>query len=48
MNKPYYKKSKKSYSILKDAERKIYFKTDSLWILNDDFLKTDREYNQSL
>jgi len=38
----YYKKSKSGYSILRDATRKIYFKTDSLWILNDDFLKTNR------
>ncbi|PIS39809.1 MAG: site-specific DNA-methyltransferase [Candidatus Nealsonbacteria bacterium CG08_land_8_20_14_0_20_38_20] len=37
-----YKKSKKSYSVLKDAARKIYFKTDSLWILNEDFLKTNK------
>jgi site-specific DNA-methyltransferase (adenine-specific) len=37
-----YKKLRKSYSILRDANQKIYFKTDSLWILNEDFLKTDR------
>lgn len=42
MIKHYYKKSKKSYSTLKDVTRKLYFKTDSLWILNEDFLKTNR------
>ena len=41
MNKTYYKKAKKDF-VLRDADEKIYFKTDSLWILNDDFLKTDR------
>jgi len=42
MPKLYYKKLKNGYSILKDEERKVYFKTDSLWILNEDFLKTNR------
>jgi len=42
MIKTYYKKSKRNYSVLRDAEQKIFFKTDSLWILNEDFSKTDR------
>jgi len=42
MIKPDYKKPKKGYSILRDAIRKIYFKTNSLWVLNEDFLKTNR------
>lgn len=39
---PYYKNPKRSYGILRDTYRKLYFKADSLWILNDDFLKTNR------
>jgi site-specific DNA-methyltransferase (adenine-specific) len=42
MIKAYYKKSKRNYSVLRDAEQKIFFKTDSLWILNEDFLKTNK------
>lgn len=42
MIRPHYKKPKKNYSVLRDATRKIYLKANSLWILNDDFLETNR------
>ena len=45
MVKSYYKKSKKGYGILRNEERKVYFKKDSLWILNEDFLKTEYSEN---
>lgn len=42
MIKSSYKKQGSGYGMLRNANRKLYFKTDSLWILHDDFLKTDR------
>lgn len=42
MIKSSYKKQRGGYGMLRNASRKLYFKTDSLWILHDDFLKTDR------